>query len=491
MDPQQIYRKKIKTMSSFFPEIPPYYENQNETLDLLRQQDRVFDLSDPGTGKTRPALGAFIERRAAGGKKCLVLAPKSILQPAWGDDIDKFFPGTSYMVAYASNRKKAFLDFDVDIYITNHDAVTWLMGTHKVTNEAGETRNVRNIPLSYWNDFDTIIVDEFTAYKNQNSLRSKAAYKLARLMDFRELMSGTPNPNSITELFHPTKILDDGEHLGTSFWKFRSAVQEPEQVGPEVHHLEWKDKEDAEFTVYSLIDEFSIRHILEECQDIPDNKVTEYYIDLPPGLRKHYDSMVDIAATLLEDGKLLTAVHASAVHQKLMQIASGAVYTALTGAGETPHTVIDDGRAELVMDLACEREQCLIAFNWRHQRAGLERAAKARKRRYAIIDGSVSDKKRREAVDMFQAGELDDILAHPQSAGHGLTLTRGTTTIWASPTYNAELYKQFNHRIYRAGQKYKTETIHIIARNTTDEKVYGKLSNKLTSMQLLLDLIKT
>ena len=201
--------------------------------------------------------------------------------------------------------------------------------------------------------------------------------------------------------------------------------------------------------------------------------------------------MVSVAATLLEDGKLLTAVHASSVHQKLMQIASGAVYTSFGYDGdENPHVVLDDGRYELVMDLIEERASCLVAFNWRHQRAGLEKAATKRKIKYGVIDGTVPSKKRTEIVEAFQRGDIRVIFAHPQSAGHGLTLTKGTTTIWTSPTYNAEHYKQFNHRIYRSGQTERTETIHITARNTIDEQVYSKLGKKLSSMQLLLDLIQ-
>jgi len=469
----------VTNIKDFIREIPPYDEHQDETLALLRKQNCFFDTSDPGTAKTRPALAAFIERRAKGGKKCLVLAPKSILQPAWGNEIDKFFPGTSYMVAYATNRKKAFLDYDCDIYITNHDAAKWLMDT-------------KNIPKKYWKDFDTIIIDESTAYKHYGTQRSKSAYLLAKKMTYRECMTGTPNPNSITEIWHQVKLLDDGRSLGTSFWKFRSIVCEPRQTGPSINHLTWEDKPGAEVAVYDKIEEFTIRHKFEDCVDIPPNKITEYYIDLPPALRKHYDNMADVAATLLANGQLLTAVHASSVYQKLMQIASGAVYTNLLDPdNDNPHVVLDDGRYELVMDLAEARKQCIVAFNWRHQRLGLERAADKRGRKYRVIDGTVPDKLRIEAVDLFQAGEIDDIYAHPQSGGHGLTLTKGTTTIWTSPTYNAEFYKQLNHRIYRAGQTMKTETIHIIARNTCDEQVYSKLGKKLTSMQLLLDLLQS
>lgn len=457
----------------YFKEIPPYYEHQQETLEFIRGrvdvgEGRVFDASDPGTGKTRPAIGAFVERRKQGGKKALVLAPKSILQPAWGNDISQFFPGTSYMCAYATNRQKAF-GMDVDMYITNHDAVTWM---------------VKNMPDKYWQDFDTIIIDESTAYKNHNAKRSMACYNLAKRFEFREILSGTPNPNSVTEFWHQVKLLDDGEALGTSYWRFRSIVCEPTQVGPSINHIQWKDKPGAELAVYDMIEHMTIRHAYDDCHDSNFGDPYKIYYNLPPKVNKQYQDMLDIAVTMLNDGTLLVATQASAVHQKLMQIVSGAVYK-----DDGTYAEIDDGRYELVMDLMEAREHCVVAFNWRHQREGLERAAKKRGFTYGVIDGTVKDAERTEVVKKFQAGELKAIFAHPQSAGHGLTLTRGTTTIWTSPTYNSEHFKQFNARINRAGQQERTETILLCARGTIDEEVYDRLGGKLDSMQLLLDLL--
>jgi SNF2 family DNA or RNA helicase len=456
-------------MSGYFKEVPPYYENQEKTLELLRKENCVLDLSDPGTGKTRPALGAYVERASTSGKRCLVLATKSILQSAWGGDIDKFFPGVKYRVAYASNREKALYS-DADIIITNHDAVRWL---------------TKKVKPAFWKDFDTIIMDESTAFKNYKSQRSKAVYNIAKQMEYREILTGTPNPKSILDIWHQAKLVDDGDRLGKVYWKFRSAVCEPVQVGPDPTMIEWRDKEGAEYAVFDLLEDITIRHKFEECNDIPPNKISEYHVDLSPKLRKQYADMEAMAAMMVKEGKLLTAVNAAAVHQKLMQIASGAVYDE---AGN--YHILDEFRSALVLDLIEEREQCVVAFNWRHQRAGLEQEARKRELSYAVIDGTVPDRRRMEAVEKFQAGEIRAIFAHPQSAGHGLTLTAGTTTIWTSPTYNAEHYKQFNHRIYRAGQRRKTETIHIIGRNTIDEKVFSKLDSKLTSMQLLLDLLE-
>jgi SNF2 family DNA or RNA helicase len=462
-------------VSGYFKEIPPYYEHQLKTLEFSRSrvdagEGRIFDASDPGTGKTRPAIGAFVERRKAGGKKALVLAPKSILHPAWGDDISKFFPGTSYICAYASNRRKAF-EMDVDIYITNHDAVTWLM-------------KKGNLPKDYWDQFDTIIIDESTAYKNPKAKRSKAAAKLCKSFDFRTIMSGTPNPNSVTEFWHQVMLLDDGEALGTSYWRFRSIVCEPQQIGPSINHVKWVDKPGAEHAVYDLIEHMTIRHAYGDCHDSDFGVPYKIFYNLTDKERKKYDDMVDIAVAMLDDGTLLAPTQASTVHQKLMQMASGAVYK-----DDGTYSLINDGRYEMIMDLIEARQQCVVGFLWRHQREELVKAAEARKLTYAVIDGSVKDAERTKAVADFQKGNVRVIFAHPQSAGHGLTLTAGTTTIWASPTYNSEHFTQFNARINRAGQDKKTETILVCGRDTIDELVYERLDGKLDSMQLLLDLL--
>lgn len=463
-------------MSGYFKEVPPYYEHQKETLEFIGScldagQSGVFDASDPGTGKTRPAIGAFVDRRKKGGGKALVLAPKSILQPAWGNDISKFFPGVKYICAYATNRQKAF-DMDVDIYITNHDAVTWL---------------VKELPNRYWADFDTIIIDESTAYKNPKAKRSKAAYQLAKKFKHRQILTGTPNPNSVTEFWHQVKLIDDGEALGTSFWKYRSAVCEPVQVGPSTNHIQWRDKPGAEHAVYDMIEHMTIRHNFAECRAHEASLFGDpykVYYQLPLRASKQYYDMVDVAVTMLNDGSILSATQASAVHQKLMQIASGAVYK-----DDETYSLIDAGRYELVMDLIEARKQCLVAFQWKHQRDELVKAAEKRGYKYGVIDGTTNDKERIRVVEAFQAGLLRCVFAHPQSAGHGLTLTAGTTTIWASPTYNSEHFVQFNARINRAGQTEATETILLCAKDTIDERVYDRLDSKLSSMQLLLDLL--
>jgi SNF2 family DNA or RNA helicase len=259
-------------------------------------------------------------------------------------------------------------------------------------------------------------------------------------------------------------------------------VQEPQQVGPSVQHIKWTDKVGAEEAVFDLLRDITIRH---ELKGIPGNHTYKIEFDLKPKVRAAYQEMLDNAFTMLESGEMLSAVHAASLNTKLLQIASGAVYT----GQDNKYATLTDQRTELVLDLIEAREASVVVFQWRHQREALVAAAKSRKIPVAFIDGSVaSDRVRAQHVADFQAGKLRALIVHPQSAGHGLTLTRGTATIFVSPTYNAEHYKQVFHRIVRATQTQETETIHIVAKNTIDEYVYDKLGGKLNSMSLLLAL---
>lgn len=449
---------------------PPLWANQLETVAKASNSPGFCDWSDPGTGKTRAHLQDF----AQAGGRLLVVASKSILQPAWGNDIDHFFPGMTYTVANADNREKAFKTSS-DVVITNHDAVVWLVKQPKL--------------LASFNRF---IADESTAFKNPNSQRSKAMKDLAARFKWRRVMSGTPNPHSIVELWHQVLLVDGGERLGTSYWRYRSVACEPtlikvgKEKGKQKDVIEWRDRPGIEQAVFDLLSDISIRHRFDECVSIPPNTVFTVEYDLPRTARAQYDEMRQHGMLLLNSGEAVTAVNAATVRNKLLQIASGALYT---GNGDD-YAVLDEGRTELVLDLVEQRRHSLVAFQWKHQRDQLIAGATRRGFAFGVIDGAVTGNDRNKVVREFQEGKLKVLFAHPQSAGHGLTLVRGTATIWASPTWNAEHYKQFNARIARAGQTERTETILVQARRTVDERVYAGLGQKLTSMQMFLDLME-
>ena len=439
------------------------FSHQKEQAAFWAAHKKIFNTSDPGTGKTIASLEGY-KRSMCG--RLLVIAPLSILQPSWGDDISKFLKGFNYAIAHGTPKKRqqAFLE-GADIVITNHDAVKWIAKD-----------------MSLLKNFTHLCVDEYTAFKNRTAQRSKALAILAQKFEYITLLSGTPNSNHISDIWFPALLLDKGERLGKNYFGFLNQVCAPIQVGPKPEMKEWREKEGSRELVADLLKDITIRHQFEDCIDIPENNVSTYYVDMPKDIMKQYQELKEQNWLEVEEGEV-NATHAGAKVKKLLQLLSGAVYDQ-----DGNVLKVHDTRYELVMELAAEREQCVVAFNWRHERQALERWAKKYKFSYGFIDGSVSTKDRTRIVDEFQKGKLKLIFAHPQSAGHGLTLTRGTTTIWCTPTYNAEHFVQYNRRIYRAGQTRKTETLRIAARDTAEEDVYAKLDGKVERMSDLLDL---
>lgn len=425
-----------------------------------------MDFSDTGTGKTRGHIDHYNERPKPKGRM-LVLCPMTLMRSAWGEDIEKFAPNLTVSFAYAGSREQAF-NMQSDVVVMNIDGAKWLNKNPK-----------------YLNGFDHLVIDEITAYKNPQAARSKSVARIRKHFKYRYGLTGTPNPNSVTELWHPMLIVDDGKLLGTSFYKFRSAVCIPERIGPGINHVKWVDKPGINMTVQTLIQPITIRHAFEDVmKDVPPNHRNTKTFELASKARKAYDAMEHDCILAHEDATI-TAVHAASMRTKLLQIASGAVYS-----GEGQYVVIDDTRYELIADLVAECAHSVVFFNWRHQRELLCALFEKRGITFAVIDGSTDKFERDAIVTRYQAGVYRTILLHPRTGAHGLTLTRGDTTIFASPLYEADLMVQGLARIYRGGQTKVTNTIFVEAANTVEKLVYERLNGKYDRMVDLLDSLK-
>jgi len=490
---------KQSKKSKASPTVNKPFAHQAKSLQHNEKTEIVYDCSDPGTGKTFVRIKAFEARvKKSGGRttQCmLVLAPKSLLRSVWLNDIKKFAPSLTVAVSTAGKHEEVF-DQDADVYVTNIDAVKWLAKQNK----------------KFFERFTELVIDESTAYKHHSSQRSRAAAKISKFFKYRCCMTGTPNGRSITDIWHQIYLLDGGKRLGPSFYAFRNSVCEAKQVGANANAIQWTDKIGAEEAVFGLLSDIVIRHKFEDCVDIPANHQYSIPYDLGSSHRKHYDKMMEqcmleihgtmedralarMRGTTVQQMKskttkvapvVISAVHAGALAQKLLQIASGAVYET---SGK--YHMLDTGRYEMILDLIEERQHSLCFFYWKHQRDLLCAEADKRGITFAVIDGSVPDNERNDIVARYQRGAYQTIFAHPKSAAHGLTLTKGTTTIWPSPTYDLELFKQGSKRQHRMGQTKKTETIVVTANDTVEEKVYKILCDKDTRMTNLLDLFST
>lgn len=446
------------------------WKHQDFTVDKFSRSRLGYDMSDPGTGKTVTHLSIYNKRSHAG--RCLVLCPKTLMLSAWGSDIDKFFPHLTYSIADAANRFKAFA-VDTDVVIMNVDGVKDLHALKKAD---------KAMLLS---EFDHLIIDEITAYKNPTSQRSKAAVGISPHFDWRFGLSGTPCPISVTELHTPMMILDGGSRLGRSWTKWRNSMQVPTQVGPQANHLRWDDRDDAHDVSMHLLRDVTVRHDFEDVmQDVPENHVDMKYFEISAKVRRLYDQLERESIMRLEKHDI-TSVHAAAVRTKLLQLCSGAVY-----ASENEYEVVDPYRYQLITDLVLEREHSLTFFNWKHQRDLLQQYFTRAGITFATLDGDTPDRQTKQIVDDYQAGKYQTLLLHPRTGAHGLTLTRGTTTIVSSPIYEADILKQIKHRVYRGGQTQVTNMLLVCARGTVEELVYQRLNDRSLRMSDFLQMIK-
>lgn len=456
---------------SSLKKIPPPFKHQKHSAKKLKVSPIIFDMSDPGTGKTRVEIDDFAARRRAGGGPALVVATKSLLKSAWAKDFATFAPDMRISIAYAHNRDDAF-DAKADVYITNHDAVTALVKK----------------PASFWKKFKggVLIIDEGSAFKHHTSQRSKAMLKISKLFTIKRLLSGTPNSNGICDVWHQVLILDGGKRLGSSFFGFRAAVCSSEQIGPLPNMVRWVDKPHAEATVAAMIADITVRHKFEDCVDIPENHKYPVPFTLNAKHMKAYAELEAESVLYLENNTNISAINGAVLYTKLLQLASGAVYS-----GDNKYEVIDTDRYDLVIDLAEERTHSIVFFNWAHQRDELIKIAEKRGLSFALIDGTTTRKGEREQiVEAYEKGYYRILFGHPQSMGHGLTLVKGKATIWASPTPNLEHYLQGLKRIHRIGQTEKTETIMVVAENTIEQKVYENLIAKNVRSNALLEYLK-
>ncbi len=427
---------------------------------LLRHSGYIFATGN--TGKTYAEVIDFARRHKVDGKAMLVFCPKSIMYAAWGQDCKKFAPHLRVQLCDATNRLEK-LNTPADVYVVNIDGASDLL----------------KLSPMFWRKFGTLVVDEANSVKHRTTGRSKAVLKLRQRFAFVRLMTGTPACNGICDIWHLAFIADGGQRLGKSFFGFRAACCTPVQTGPSAHMLEWQDRPGIANAVAALLADITIRHAFEDCVDIPKNHAYSRCVQLSPAHRKNYEKLE--SDKYLEISKVgVTAVNGAVLATKLLQAASGAVYNDQGG-----YSLVATDRYALVLDLVEERKHSIVFYLWAHQRDELVKEAQKRKLSFAVWDSAHP-----EVEKEFQAGAYQVLFAHPASAGHGLTFTKATATIWPSPTPNLDWFEQGLKRIHRIGQTQSTETIVVVAENTFDERMWASLQRKKVSMTELFGAFK-
>lgn len=444
------------------------HEYQKYAIRFIKKNPIAAILLDMGMGKTSIVLSALNELMYDSFEvtKVLIIAPLRVARNTWSDEIKKWdhLNGIRYSIAVgAAAERLAALTADADIYIINRENVPWLV------EESG-------IPF----DYDMVVVDELSSFKNWQAKRFKALMKVRPKIRRIVGLTGTPSSNGLMDLFAEFKILDMGERLGRFISQYRVNYFKPDRMnGPIVYT--YKLLPGAEDRIYDRISDITISMKATDYLDMPELISNEYKVYLDDDEREKYEEMKDELVLQLPSGEI-TAANAAALSGKLSQLANGAIYDD-GGSVNAFHERKLDALEDLIE--SANGKPVLVAYWFKHDLARITGRLKKLKVVFEKLDSD-------QSIEKWNAGELQVGLIHPSSAGHGLNLqSGGNVIVWFGITWSLELYQQMIARLWRQGQTSGTVTvIHIITSGTVDERILKALEAKDHTQKALIDAVK-
>ena len=439
------------------------HDYQKYAADFIINHPISALLLDMGLGKTSITLTAINDLLFDSFEvhKVLVVAPLRVARDTWSAEIEKWEHlrelRYSIVVGTEQERLKA-LRTPADIYIINRENVQWLV------EESG-------LPF----DFDMAVIDELSSFKNHQSKRFKAFMKVRPKLKRIVGLTGTPASNGLMDLFAEFKLLDMGERLGRFIGQYRNAYFQPDKRNGMVIYS-YKPLPDAEQRIYDKISDITISMKAADHLTMPELLSTEYMVQLSERESEKYDRLKKDLVLSTDDNEV-TAANAASLSNKLSQMANGAVYSDDESVIE-----IHDRKLDALEDIieSMNGKPLLVAYWFKHD---LERIKKRFEVREIKSSLDISD---------WNSGKIPVALIHPASAGHGLNLqSGGSTLVWFGLTWSLELYQQTNARLWRQGQTADTVVIqHIVAKGTIDEQIIKDLKTKDTTQAALIAAVK-
>lgn len=420
-------------------------------------------LLDMGLGKSVITLSAVFELclDLFEIRKVLVIAPLRVARDTWSAEINKWdhLKGLTYSVAIGTEaERRAALQKPASVYIINRENVSWLVESS-------------GIPFAY----DMVVIDELSSFKSHQSKRFKSLMKVRPFVKRVVGLTGTPSSNGLMDLWAEFRILDMGKRLGRFITHYRDEFFLPDKRNGQVI-FSYKPKEGADEEIYRRISDITISMKSTDYLKMPECVLNEVRVRLSGSERKIYDGLKK-NLVLQIGGSEIDAGNAAALSNKLSQMANGAVYDA-----DKNVINIHDRKLEALEDLieASNGKPVLIAYWFRHD---LERI----KHQFTVRELQSS-----KDISDWNNGVIPVAVIHPASAGHGLNLqSGGSTLIWFGVTWSLELYQQTNGRLWRQGQKAETVVIHhILTENTVDEKIMKALRDKKQTQTALIEAVK-
>ena len=439
------------------------HEYQQYATDFIIKNPTAAVFLEMGLGKSVIALTAILELCLERFEisRVLVIAPLRVARDTWPTEIQKWdhLKDLTYSVAVGTaNERRAALRQKTFVHIINRENVQWLI------EDSG-------IPWQY----DMVVIDELSSFKSHQSKRFKSLMKVRPGVRRIVGLTGTPSSNGLMDLWSEFRVLDMGKRLGRFITHYREQFFEPDRRnGMQV--FSYRPRAGAEREIYRRIGDITISMRSADYLKMPECVMNTVPVTLDSTEYEIYEEMESKMVTEL-DGVEIDAVNAAALTGKLCQLANGAIYTP---DGET--VFFHERKLDALEDLieGANGKPVLVAYWYKHDLARIQERF------------NVRELKSSKDITDWNAGKIPVAVIHPASAGHGLNLQAGgSTLIWFGLTWSLELYQQTNARLWRQGQQAETVVIHhIITRGTVDEDVMQSLSEKDRSQAALMRAVR-
>lgn len=436
---------------------------QDYSIDWILKHPYAGLFLDMGMGKTLSTLTAVTYLKDFEMvQKVLVIAPLNVAQQTWSDEIEKWshLQHLTYAKVLGSvKERESALEEDVDIYLINRENVVWLVERYE----------------KEW-PFDMVVIDELSSFKDQKSKRFKALRKVRPRINRVVGLTGTPAPNSLLDLWPQMYLLDRGERLGKNITRYRNQYFVPDRMNGHIVYS-YRLIPGSDDMIYSKIDDICVSMKAKDYLNLPKRIDNTVNIELPDRDIVKYNELEKEYVLSLDESDIV-ASNAAVLSNKLLQMANGAIYDE-EGKTKVIHEAKLD-RLEQIIDDA-QGQPILVFYSYKHD---LERIQK-RFKQAKLLDVKGGD------IEKWNNKEIPILLAHPQSAGHGLNLQAGGHIIvWFGMIWSLEFYQQANARLDRQGQTEPVIVHHLVAKGTVDELAMARLASKEVNQDALLESIK-
>ena len=436
------------------------YQNYAKDFILAHKVSALF--LDCGLGKTITTLTAINELMYDSFEisKVLIIAPLRVAQSTWKDEIKKWdhLNLLRYSIAVGDEKERLkALKQNSDIYIINRENVDWLV------TKSGIDFN-----------FGMLVIDELSSFKSHTSKRFKSLLKIRPYFERVVGLTGTPSSNGLMDLWAEFRVLDLGERLGRYIMHYRNEYFLPDKRNGAII-FSYKPQPNAEERIYRRLADMTISMKSTEYLKMPELILNDLEINLGEEDQIKYKKFKKEMVMTIQE-KEIDAINAASLSNKLIQLANGSIYDKDKKFYEVHNKKLD--KLEEIIESA-NGKPVLVAYWFKADKERIEKRFKVREIKTA------------DDIKQWNKGMIDLALIHPASAGHGLNLqSGGSTLVWFSLTWSLELYQQTNARLYRQGQKDTVVIHHLITKNTIDEDIMKSIKRKDKTQEALMKAVK-